>query len=182
MHVMVVLDTIKKCGHFKDYVDAQAAYTEQKEAVMSSKTSLVLLDGASKGLGKSRKNSKKAKESKAKSKEADGATEVPKDPMRATFQVNLEKAKKPAKDAKGVMTTAASQMFAFYTICFLSKQSTHGTRLSSSRQKATCMWIYKASLRQTQGECPTSHLMIACCSTCSPCFPSIQQGKNSTTS
>ncbi len=57
---------------------------------------------------------KKAKEAKAQSKEADGATKVPKDPMRANFQANLEKAKKAAKDARGAMTTAASQMFAFY--------------------------------------------------------------------
>ncbi len=147
-----------------------------------AKTSLALLDRASKWLGKSRKNSKKAKEAEAKSKEADGATEVPEDPMRATFQANLEKAKKPTKDAKGVMTPAASQMFAFYTICFLSKQSTHGTRSSSSRRKATQMLIYKVSLRQAQGECPASRLTIACCSTCSPCFPSTRQGKKSTTS
>jgi hypothetical protein len=36
-------------------------------------------------LGKLRKNSKKAKEAKAKSKETNGAAEVPKDPMRVTF-------------------------------------------------------------------------------------------------
>jgi hypothetical protein len=114
MHVMAVLDAIKKRGHFKDYNEAQAAYVEQKEAVKSAKTSQALLDRASKGSEKLRKNLKKAKEAEAKSKEANGATEVPKDPMRATFQANLEKAKKAAKDAKGAMTAAASQMFAFY--------------------------------------------------------------------
>jgi hypothetical protein len=31
--------------------------------------------------------------------EAKGATKVPKDPMKAAFQVDLEKAKKAAKDA-----------------------------------------------------------------------------------
>jgi hypothetical protein len=97
MHMTAVLDAIKKSGHFKDYKEAQAAYLEQKEAVKSAKPSLVLLDGASEGSGKSRKNSKKDKEAKAKSKEADGATKVPKDPMRATFQANLEKAKKPPR-------------------------------------------------------------------------------------
>ena len=50
----------------------------------------------------------KAKEAKAESKEANGATEVPKDPMKVTFQANLEKAKKAAEDAKGTMTAAAS--------------------------------------------------------------------------
>ncbi len=34
--------------------------------------------------------------------------------MEVTFQANLEKAKKAAKDAKGAMTTAASKMFVFY--------------------------------------------------------------------
>jgi hypothetical protein len=34
--------------------------------------------------------------------------------MRVTFQANLEKAKKFAKEAKGTMTAAASQMLAFY--------------------------------------------------------------------
>jgi hypothetical protein len=113
MHVMAVLDGIIQCGNFKDYKEAQAAYIEQKEAVKSTKTGLALLDGASEGLGKLRKNSKKAKEAKAKSKDANGVTKVPEDPKRAIFQANLEKAKKAAKDTKGAMTTAASQMFAF---------------------------------------------------------------------
>jgi hypothetical protein len=34
--------------------------------------------------------------------------------MKANFQADLEKAKKAAKDAKGAMTTAASEMFLFY--------------------------------------------------------------------
>ncbi len=85
MHVMAVLDGIKKHGHFKDYKEAQKAYVDQKEAVKSAKAGLTLLDGASKGLGKSNKKSKKAQEVKAKSKEANGVTEVPKDPMKANF-------------------------------------------------------------------------------------------------
>ncbi len=40
---------------------------------------------------------------------------MPKDPMKANFQANLEKAKKAAKDAKGAMTASASKMFAFYS-------------------------------------------------------------------
>jgi hypothetical protein len=119
MHVMAVLDTIKKHGHFKDYEQAQAAYIEQKEVVKSAMAGLALLDGASEGSGRSRKSSKKAKEAKAKSKEANGENKVLKDPMRATFQANLEKAKKAAKDAKGAMTAAASQMFPFYASLLL---------------------------------------------------------------
>jgi hypothetical protein len=114
MHVTVVLDVIKKRGHFKDYKNAQKAYVEQKEAVKSAKAGLALLDGTSKGQGKLSKKSKKAKEAKAKSKEADGVTEVPEDPVKANFQANLEKAKKATKEAKGAMTAAASQMFVFY--------------------------------------------------------------------
>jgi hypothetical protein len=35
--------------------------------------------------------------------------------MKAAFQADLEEAKKTAKDAQGTMTTAASEMFAFYS-------------------------------------------------------------------
>jgi hypothetical protein len=113
MHVTVILDAMKKHDHFKDYKNAQKAYVKQKEVVKSAKAGLALLDGTSKGSGKSSKESKKAKEAKAKSKEADGATKVPEDPLKANFQANLEKAKKAAKDAKGAMTAAARKMFAF---------------------------------------------------------------------
>jgi hypothetical protein len=109
-------------GHFKDYKETQKAYVEQKEAMKSAKAGLALLDRASKGSGKSNKKLKKAKEAaakakeaKAKSKKANGATKVPEDPMKANFQANLEKTKKAAKDAKGAMTAAASEMFAFYS-------------------------------------------------------------------
>jgi hypothetical protein len=97
MHVTGTLDAIKKRCYFKLYDKAQAAYMEQKEAVKLAKATLSLLDRASKGSGKSRKSLKKAKEAEAKSKEADGATKVPKDPMSETFQANLEKAKKVAE-------------------------------------------------------------------------------------
>jgi hypothetical protein len=85
MHVMAVLDGIKKRGHFKDYKDAQKAYVEDKEAVKSAKAGLALLDGTSEGSRKSSKKLKKAKETKAKSKEANEGTEVPKDSMKANF-------------------------------------------------------------------------------------------------
>jgi hypothetical protein len=111
---MAVLDTIKKRGHLKDYKKAQKAYVEHKQAVKSAKASLALLDGTNKGSGKSRKSSKKAKETNAKSKEAKGATKVSKDPMKAAFQVNLEKAREAAKYDQGAMTAAARKMFTFY--------------------------------------------------------------------
>ncbi len=89
MHVTAVLDGIKKRGHFKDYEDAHKASVDQKEAVKSAKAGLALLDGTSKGPGKSSKILKKAKEAEAKSKEADGVTKVFKDPMKANFQAEL---------------------------------------------------------------------------------------------
>ncbi len=80
----------------------------------------------------------KTQETKVKSKEAEGATKVPKDPMKASFQADLKKAKKAIEDAQGPMTTAASEIFGGSTqICFLLRASTCGTRLSASGWKAT---------------------------------------------
>jgi hypothetical protein len=118
MHVMAVLDATKKRGLFKDYEKAQKAHVEHKQVVKSAKDDLVLLGGTSNLSGKLHKVKKckaKAKEAKAKFKEAEGLTEVPEDPMKAAFQADLEKAKKIAEDAQGTMTTAASEMFAFYS-------------------------------------------------------------------
>ncbi len=112
IHVTVVQDAIKKHGHFKDYEDAQKAYVEHREAVRSARAGLALLDRTSKGSGT--RKPKKTKEAEAKSKEATGATKVPEDPMKVTFQADLEKAKKAVKDTKGAMTTAACKMFSFY--------------------------------------------------------------------
>jgi hypothetical protein len=108
IHMTATLDAIKKRGHFKAYKEAQALYVEKKEAVKLAKASLSLIDGASKGLGKSKKTSKKAKEAK-------GVTEAPDDNMHATFQADLEKAKSAAENTNSVMTAAATKMFRFYT-------------------------------------------------------------------
>ena len=40
---------------------------------------------------------------------------MPENPMEASFQADLEKAKKAVEDALGAMTAAASEMFAFYS-------------------------------------------------------------------
>jgi hypothetical protein len=108
MHVTAVLDAIKQRGHFKDYKKAQKVYVESKQVVELAKAGLALLDGTSGGLRKGRKAKKaevKAKEAKAKtqeteakSKEAKGGTKVPKDPIKAAFQADLEKAKKAVED------------------------------------------------------------------------------------
>jgi hypothetical protein len=128
MHVMVVLDAIKKGGHFKDHQQAQKAYVEAKQAVELARAGLALLDRTVGGLRKNlmkqalAKAKEAAKEAKAKTSEfetetmeAKGAAKVLKDPMKGGFQADLEKTKKAIEDAKGTMTTAASEMFAFYS-------------------------------------------------------------------
>ncbi len=49
MHVMAVLDAIKKYGYFKDYKKAQKAYVENKQVVELAWAGLALLDGSSGG-------------------------------------------------------------------------------------------------------------------------------------
>jgi hypothetical protein len=78
MHMMATLDAIRQRGHFEAYEQAQALYMDKKEEEKSAKASLFLLDGASKGLGKSKKTLKKAKE-------AEGVTKAPGNDMRAFF-------------------------------------------------------------------------------------------------
>ncbi len=97
-----VLDAIKKRGTFKAYKKAQKAYVEATKAAELAEAGLALLNGTSTG---SKKNSKKkalakAKEALAKApnpeseaKEAEEATQVTEDTMKAGFQVDLEKAK-----------------------------------------------------------------------------------------
>ncbi len=124
MHVMVVLDAIKKHGTFKDYEKAQKAYVEANKAAESAEAGLALLNGTSTGsktnckkeaLAKDKEVLAKAKETKSENKEAEEATNVTEDLMKAGFQVDLEKAKKAMEDTKGTMTAAASQMFVFYS-------------------------------------------------------------------
>jgi hypothetical protein len=49
MHVMAVLDAIKKRGTFKDYKKVQKAYVEAKKAVELVEAGLALLDSTSAG-------------------------------------------------------------------------------------------------------------------------------------
>jgi hypothetical protein len=128
MHVMAVLDAIKKRGTFKDYKKAEKAYVEAKKAAELAEAGLALLDGTSAGsrknckkkvLAKAKEASKEAlaktKETKSEAKEAEEATNMTEDSMKAGFQADLEKAKKAMEDAKGAMTAAASKMFALYS-------------------------------------------------------------------
>jgi hypothetical protein len=46
MHMTVVLDAIKKHGHFQDYKKAEKVHKEVKKAVESARAALSLLDGS----------------------------------------------------------------------------------------------------------------------------------------
>ncbi len=128
--MMAVLDAIKKLGQSKDYDKAQKAHDEAKKAVELVEAGLVLLNGTSTGTKKNHKKKAlaKAKETakeafakvpdpKSEAKEAEEVTKTKatNDTMKAGFQVDLEKARQAQEIAKGTMTTAASEMFAFYS-------------------------------------------------------------------
>jgi hypothetical protein len=150
MHVTAVLDAMKKHGHFNNYNRAQKAYEEAKKATELAEAGLALLKGTSAGttskrkkkaLAKAKEAAKealaKAHETKPEAKGAVEATNVTEDLMKDGFQVDLEKAKQAWETAQGAMTAAANLMFMSTRTCFLPRASTLGTRLSSSRQKAT---------------------------------------------
>jgi hypothetical protein len=128
MHVMVVLDAMKKHGHFNDYDRAQKAYEEATKAAELAEAGLALLKGTSTGttskrkkkaLAKAKKATKEAlamaHETKPEAKEAVEAPNVTKDLMKEGFQADLEKAKQARETAQGVITAAANLMFTFYS-------------------------------------------------------------------
>jgi hypothetical protein len=69
-----------------------------------------------------------------------------KDDMKASFSSDLEKTKQAQRIAKGAMTVAASKMFLFYSNLLSPESSTHGTRSSASRWKATLTSTFKVTL------------------------------------
>jgi hypothetical protein len=128
MHVMAVLDTMKKHGHFKDYDRAQKAFEEAKKAAELAEAGLALLKGTSTGttskckkkvLAKAKEAAKealaKAQETKPETKDAEEAPGVTDDLMKACFQADLEKAKQAQETAQGAITAAANLMFTFYS-------------------------------------------------------------------
>jgi hypothetical protein len=188
MHVMAVLDAIKKHGHFKDYDKAQKAHNATKKAVELAEAGLALLDSTrarsnkyckKKALAKAKGAAKEAlaktQESKLETKEADKVTKVTNNTMKAGFQEDLEKAKQAQEIAKGTMTAAESKMFAFY-MNLLSPESKYAwDKIISEQMESNPFVNYKVSLWKAQGECLASCLTIASCFTCSPHFP--QRGR-----
>jgi hypothetical protein len=127
-HVTVVLDTMKKHGHFKDYERAQKTYEETKKAAELAEAGLALLEGTSAGMTSKRKKKvlakakeaakealAKAQETKPETKDSEEAPGVTDDSMKAGFQTDLEKAKQAQETAQGAMTAAANLMFTFYS-------------------------------------------------------------------
>jgi hypothetical protein len=127
MHVTVVLDAMKKCGHFINYNKAQKAYEEAVKTAESVEAGLALLEGTSeksskcklKKLAKAKEAAKealaKAQETKPETKETNEASTATEDSMKAGFQVDLEKAMQAQEITQGTMTAAATLMFAFYS-------------------------------------------------------------------
>jgi hypothetical protein len=135
VHVMVVLDAMKKRGHFKDYDRAQKAYEEAEKVAELAEAGLALLKGTSAGTTSKRKEKvltkakeaakealAKAQETKPETKDAEETPGVTDDLMKAGFQADLEKAKQAQETAQGAMTAATNLMFTFYSN-FLSPKS-----------------------------------------------------------
>jgi hypothetical protein len=142
MHVNVVLDAIKKRGHFNDYKKAEKDYKEAKKAVESARAALSLLDGTkAKAKRFCKKKTKEAEKdatakapySKSDAKEAEDAPEANDDPMKAGFLEDLEKAKQAQRTTKSAMTVAASKMFTFY-LNLLSPESKYAWNKIISKQ------------------------------------------------
>ncbi len=124
MHVMAVLDAIKKCGHFLDYKKAEKDHKEAKKAVESARAGLSLLYGTGtkskrfckkKAREAAEKALAKAQDSESEAREAKEASKVNNNSMKAGFLEDLEKAKQAQSTAKGAMTAAARKMFTFYS-------------------------------------------------------------------
>jgi hypothetical protein len=124
MHVTVVLNAVKKRGHFQDYEKAEKDHEEATKAVESARAALSLLDGTGTKAKRFRKKKSnetaekalaKALNSKSEAKEAKEASKVNNNSMKTGFLEDLEKAKQAQSTAKGTMTAAASKMFMFYS-------------------------------------------------------------------
>jgi hypothetical protein len=152
MHVTVVMDAMKKRGHFKDYGRAQKAYEDAEKAAEFAEAGLALLKETRTGMTSKRKKKAltkakeaakealaKAQKTKPETKDAEEAPGVTDNPMKAGFQADLEIAKEAQDTTQGTMTTDANLMFMFYSTCFLPRASTHEKRLLSSRRKAIHM-------------------------------------------
>ncbi len=95
--------------------------------------------------------------------------------MKATFQADLEKAKKAAEDAQDAMTAAASKMFAFY-LNLLSPKCKYVWNKIIIKQTESNPYVnlLGVSLKGPFNDCVMFHLLTM--------FPLTRQNKKSTTS
>jgi hypothetical protein len=122
MHVTVVLNAIKKRGHFYNYEKAAKDHKESTKAIELARAALSLLDGPGAKAKKLRKKIKEVKtdtrakvqDSKSDAKKAKDAPKAD-DKMKTGFLGDLEKAKQSQRTAKGAMTNATNKMFVFYS-------------------------------------------------------------------
>jgi hypothetical protein len=123
MHVIAVLNAIKKRGHVKDYEIAAKEYEGAKKAVESTKAGPALLDGSGEKVKKSHKKktkegekdaTEKAPAPKSDAKEAKVA-HTANGKMKASFLEDQKYAKQTQRTMKGAMFVAASKMFLFYS-------------------------------------------------------------------
>jgi hypothetical protein len=124
MHMMAVLDAIKKRGHFQDYEKSEKVHKEAKKAVESARAALSLPNNfgtktkkvcKKKAREAGEKALPKALDSESEAKEAKEVSEVNNDSMKAGFLEDLDKAKQAQSTAKGAMTAAASKMYTSYS-------------------------------------------------------------------
>jgi hypothetical protein len=99
----------------------------------------------------------KVPDPKSEAKEAEKAPKVTKDTMRSGFQVDFEKVKEAQKIAKGAMTAAASEMFAFY-LNLLSPESKYVWNMIVSEQLESGLFVnlQGVSLEGPRGMSPES--------------------------
>jgi hypothetical protein len=195
MHVMAVLDTIKKGGHFKDHNRAQKAYEEATRAAELVEAGLALLEGTSAGTTSKRKKKvltkakeaakealAKAQETKPEAKKAEEVPGVTEDLIKAGFQVDLEKAKQAQETAQGAMTAAANLMFTFYSNLLSSKSKYAWNKIVIKQMEGNLyVNLQGVSLESPRGMSRKS-LTTASCFTFSLHFPSMQLSKKSTKS
>jgi hypothetical protein len=195
MHVMAVLDAMKKRGHFNDYDLAQKTYEEATKAAELAEAGLALHEGTSAGMTSKRKKKVlakakeaakealvKAHEIKPEAKEAVEAPNVTEDSMKDVFQADLEKARQARETAQGTMTAAANLMFTFYSNLLSPKSKYAWNKIVVEQTEGNpfvnlqgvSMEGPRGILHESFNNCMMFHLLTA--------FPSMQLSKKSTTS
>jgi hypothetical protein len=165
MHVMGVLETMKKHCHFKDHDRAQKAYEEAKKAAESAEAGLALLKGTSAGTTSKHKKKAlakakeamqealaKAQETEPETKDAEEVPGVTDNLMKAGFQADLEKAKQAQETAQGAMTAAANLMFTFYSNLLSPKSKYAWNKIIVEHTEGNpCMNLQGVSLEDPRG-------------------------------